>query len=142
MRKLLALVLMFTLLSVSVACAQSAGEFSSISDDELLALLEMVQSEIVARKLEKTACLNAGTYIGGRDFPAGHYVLSLAGTEDDSGILSLRSVLDPEDSSPSKIYDFVIGDEVFSYYITMEDGDTLILPFSCTLTISPGVVFR
>lgn len=56
-----------------------APDFTAMSDDELIAQLAALQSEIVARDIEKTAALTAGTYIGGRDIPAGDYILASAG---------------------------------------------------------------
>lgn len=101
-----------------------------------------VQSEIVTRKIEKTAHLTAGTYIGGRDIPVGTYILAAAGTEDEHGIVSLRSVNDPADDYPSKLYEHKRGGDVYSVFVTIEEGDTLILPFPYTLTISSGVMFK
>lgn len=115
---------------------------TTYSDADLISLLEDVQSEIVARHIEKTALLKAGTYIGGRDIPAGNYILTSAGVEGDSGIVSLRSVNDPLDDWPSKLYEFKDYEDSFSVYITVEEGDTLELPYPYNLTISAGVQFR
>lgn len=144
MKKSLALTLILFLLMVTgiVAMAEEAIDFSSYSDEDLLALLAGVQSEIVVRKIEKTAHLTAGTYIGGRDIPVGTYILATDGTEGEFGIVSLRSVNDPEDDYPSKLYEFKNGEDVYSVFITVEEGDTLILPFPYTLTISGGVMFK
>ena len=85
MKKTLVLFLIVCLLAVPVAfaSAEDAADLSSLNDEQLVALLAEVQSEIVARHIEKTASLTAGTYIGGRDIPAGSYVLATAGTKDD-----------------------------------------------------------
>ena len=108
----------------------------------MLTLLAEVQAEIAARKIEKTANLTAGTYIGGRDIPVGNYILTAAGSEDEHGIVSLRSVNDPLDDYPSKLYEHKHGDDVYSVFVTIEEGDTLIIPFPYTLTISAGVMFK
>lgn len=144
MKKIMALILTLCLLAASstIAVAEAAADFSAYSDAELLVLLAEVQSEISARKIEKTAHLTAGTYIGGRDIPVGTYILATAGSEGEYGIVSLRSVNDPEDDYPSKLYEFKNGEDVYSVFITVEEGDTLILPFPYTLTISGGVMFR
>ena len=86
---LVLLVLCLMIVSVSTAYAESV-ELSNYADSELLALLDQVQSEIVARHIEKVAQLPAGTYVGGKDIPAGTYVLTNNGNEKDSGIVSLR----------------------------------------------------
>lgn len=145
MKKLLALILTICLLAVSgtVAFAEKTTDLSAYNDSELLTLLAKVQSEIVARRIEKTANLIAGTYIGGRDIPAGTYILAAAGNEDEYGIVSLRSVNDPKSKKvPSKLYESKVGNEAYSVFITIEEGDTLILPFPFTLTISGGVFFK
>ncbi len=144
MKRLLAFILTLCLLvaSSTVAMAEETTDSSSYSDADLLVLLAEVQSEIAARKIEKTAHLTAGTYIGGRDIPVGSYILAAAGNENEHGIVSLRSVNDPEDDYPSKLYEHKHGDDVYSVFVTIEEGDTLILPFPYTLTISGGVMFK
>lgn len=144
MKKTLVLFLIVCLLAVPVAfaSAEDAADLSSLNDEQLVALLAEVQSEIVARHIEKTASLTAGTYIGGRDIPAGSYVLATAGTKDDYGIVSLRSVNDPAEGYPSKLYEYKDGDDIYSVFVTIDEGDTLILPFPYTLTISGGLKFK
>lgn len=144
MKKTLALILIVCLLAVPAvyASAEDVTDLSVLNDEQLVALLAEVQTEIVARHIEKTASLPAGTYIGGRDVPVGSYVLATAGTEDDYGIVSLRSVNDPADKYPSKLYEYKDGDDSYSVFVTIEDGDTLILPFPYTLTISGGAKFK
>lgn len=144
MRKFLTLILVacMVVLSSTVVLAEGVLDLSSYSDSDLIALLAEVQEEIATRKIEKTAHLTAGTYIGGRDIPVGTYILAAAGTEDEHGIVSLRSVNDPADDYPSKLYEHKMGDDVYSVFVTIEEGDTLILPFPYTLTISGGVMFK
>ena len=144
MKKTLALILTVCLLAapMAFASAENTTDLSSLNDEQLVALLAKVQSEIVARHIEKTASLTAGTYIGGRDIPAGSYILSTAGTENEFGIVSLRSVNDPADGYPSKLYELKNGDDSYSVFVTIEEGDTLILPFPYTLTISVGAKFK
>lgn len=144
MKKTLALILTVCLLAapMAFASAENTTDLSLLKDEQLVALLAEVQSEIVARHIEKTASLTAGTYIGGRDIPAGSYILSTAGTEDEFGIVSLRSVNDPADGYPSKLYELKDGDDSYSVFVRIEEGDTLILPFPYTLTISGGAKFK
>lgn len=144
MKKTLALFLAVCLLAVSMtfASAENSTDLSLLNDEQLVALLTEVQSEIVARHIEKTASLTAGTYIGGHDLPVGSYVLATAGAEDEFGIISLRSVNDPAVDYPSKLYEFKHGDDSYSVFVRIEEGDTLILPFPYTLTISGGAKFK
>lgn len=106
MKRMLVLILAVWLLAfpVQAGLAETTIDLSGYSDTELLELLYAVQSEVAVRKIEKTAELTAGTYIGGRDIPVGTYILNSAGTEGEHGIVSLRSVNDPENKYPSKLY--------------------------------------
>ena len=84
---------------------------------------------------EKTVNLTAGTYIGGRDIPVRTYILATAGIEDKHGIVGLRSVNDLLDDYPSKFHEHNHSDDVYSVFVTIEEGDTLIIPFPYTPTI-------
>lgn len=144
MKKVLPLFLTLCLLAATcpIAIAGEATDFSGYDDEELLALLDDVQSEIVARKIEKTAHLTAGTYIGGRDIPVGSYILAAAGNENEHGIISLSSPNDSGEGYSLKLYQHKNGEETYSVFVNIEDGDTLTLPFPYTLTISGGVMFK
>lgn len=144
MKKLLAqtLILCLTIVFGTIAIAEEAMDFSIYSDADLPELFADVQSEVAVRKIEKIAHLTAGTYIGGRDIPVGSYILATDGGEGEYDIVSLRSVNDPEDDYPSKLYEFKNGEGVYSVFITVEKDDTLILPFPYTLTISGGEMFK
>ena len=142
MKKLLCVLAAACLLLGAAGAFAEAPDCTAMSDDELIAQLAALQSEIVARDIEKTAALTAGTYIGGRDIPAGDYILASAGEEGDAGIVSLRSVNDPEDEYPSKLYEFNFASEGYTVYITVEEGDELVVPYPYTLTVSAGVKFE
>ncbi len=51
-------------------------DFSSFSDDELLALREQLNNEIVGRKLAKKAIVPPGVYLVGTDIPEGRYIVT------------------------------------------------------------------
>lgn len=142
MKKLLDLLLIVAILIVPMAIALTEEttvlDLSAYSDSELLTLLFQVQSEVASRKIEKAAQSTVGTYIGGRDIQVGSYILAAAGNENEHGIISLRSFNDPEDNYPSKPYAHKRGEETYSVFIAIEEGNILILPFSYTLTISGG----
>lgn len=143
MQKILALLLLICLPTASAAAfAEETFDLSGCSDSELVALLAETQKEIVARKIEKTARLTAGTYIGGQDVPAGKYILAAAGAEGDYGIVSLASFDDPANDFPSKLYEFTKGDEAYSVFVVIGEGDVLTVPFPYTLTVSAGVTFQ
>ena len=49
---------------------------------------------------------------------------------------------DAENDWPSKLYEFRRAQDGYSVYVTIEEGDTLIVPYPYTLTISAGVMFE
>ena len=152
MKKLFALLLAICLLTAfNAVLAKSVSELSAYSDSELVELLKNVQNEIAARNIEKTAQLAPGTYIGGRDIPAGAYILAHTAENDFKyGDVRLHSEgtseNESEDSSESdyinKLSEHVYLGDDYSFYIVIEDGDILDLPFNHTLTISAGVKFE
>ena len=78
MKKVLALVLALTFLTVPLCAAVATGvELSSMTDQELTALKEQLDAEILERGIVKTAVIPTGFYTVGTDSPAGNYVLSL-----------------------------------------------------------------
>ncbi len=123
------------------AAPEQIIDLSGYDDDTLTALLEQVQTEVVDRGIERTAQIQIGTYVFGRDIPVGKYVLKTE-QSDDSGYLALGAADDPEDEYPSKLYEYINTDEAFEAYITGEEGDWLLTQVPCTLTISAGVQFK
>ena len=141
MRKLLgvALVVCMMCMPVGFALAESL-DFSGYTDEVIVELLTQIQEEIVARNIEKTAVLQMGTYVGGKNIPVGSYTLVGAGKASEFGIISLGPV-DDEDTYPSKLYEFFHHGNDCSVFIFVEEGDVLELPFPCNLTIS-NIVFQ
>jgi len=141
-RILIVVVLVCLLVAPTVLVRAETLDLSTYTDVELLELLDQVQAEVVARRIQKTAKLQAGHYVGGRDIPVGSYTLVYAGAEGQNDIVWLRSVNDPEDDYPSKLYEFVSYDEGFTAFVVIEEGDTLYLPCPYTLTVYGGLVFE
>ena len=140
------LLLLITLISILMgttltASASLQADVKNCSDTELIALLDEVQQEIADRHIERTAKIEIGTYIGGRDIPVGDYLLT-KDTNGYSGIVWLQAKDDPKDNYPSKLYEFLSDDETGTFFITVEEGDTLCTPFPITLTISSGIKFK
>lgn len=85
MKKVLALVLALTLLTVPLYAAVATGvDFSSMTDEELTALKQQLDAEMLERGMVKTAVLPMGMYIVGKDIPQGDYELSI-GDSDQVG---------------------------------------------------------
>ena len=118
-------------------------DFSGYDDDELVELLMALQQEIADRKIEKTAELEKGRYVGGKDLPVGSYVLDCETDSDHHGIVWVSAPEDDlENEYPSIIYDHVSFDSKETYRFSIEEGGILYVPFSAKLTISAGVMFK
>ena len=151
MKKLCMILLTVCLMTTALAAAPGGEaqtdqpdqiiDLSGYEDEELVQLLAQVQAEVVARNIEKTASLPAGTYVFGQDIPAGKYLLA-KDADDMSGIVNLSVADDPEGNHPSKLYLFISRDEAWEAYITGDAGDTLEIDFPCKLTISAGIRFQ
>lgn len=137
------LVVLSLLLAFITPCFAETIDIANCTNEELLSLLDTVQREVAARHIEKTAQLPAGTFVGGKDIPVGSYVLSSAGREGQDGVVSLRPESScSENENKSKLYEFTTAAEAYVVYITVEEGDVLILPYPFRLTISAGIIFE
>ena len=143
MKKLI--VLLMTL--VFAACATMAFaeeiDLAGLSDDEIVTLMGRVQEEIVARHIEGTATLAGGTYIAGKDIPAGSYVFTCLATGDDWGNVTIYS----EKGEGKQLFWEVVaapedGEEPESFFITLNSDDQLKSGVPFSLTIYAGVTFR
>ena len=74
MRKVMAILFVLVIIACSSLSLAEGIDISTLSDDELVALMARVQEEIIARHIEGTANLAGGTYIVGKDIPAGSYI--------------------------------------------------------------------
>lgn len=135
------LVLCMALTSGSVVIADQI-DLGTLTDQEIIALLNQVQGEIVQRRIEKSALLRAGTYVGGKDLPVGSYILAGSGSEGEFGIISLRASSDPKDNFPSKLYEFCESEKEFIMFVSIDKDDTLVLPYAFNVTISSGALFK
>ena len=83
----------------------------------------------------KTAQLHAGEYVGGGDIPAGTYVLKCVTDESDSGIVWLSAPDDDLDKEyPSLLYEYVSSSTTKNFYVPLEEGGKLNIPFDAALT--------
>ena len=133
---------MIALLLVPVAIADTV-DLSSMTDSEIVALLDQVNQEIANRGINKTAKLPQGSYIGGRDLPAGRYILTILAKGDDWGNLTVKS---EEGSGKLILWDVVSapenGEEPETIFITLNKGDELKCDVPFSLTIMSGAVFQ
>lgn len=118
-------------------------DLSKLSDDEIVALLDSVNAEVVSRGINKTASLPQGSYIGGKDLPAGRYIFVCKATGNDWGNVTVKSeggsgklIIWEVVSAPSE------GEDPETIFITLNDGDELKSGVPFTLTIMSGAIFR
>lgn len=82
--------LLVALLLIPAALADTVN-LSSLSNEELVALLTQINQEIVDRGINKVAKLPQGAYIAGKDLPAGRYIYTCLAKGDDWGNLTVKS---------------------------------------------------
>lgn len=134
--------LMTCLMLVSAASAATV-DLSSLSDEEIVVLLGEVNQEIVTRGINKTAKLPQGTYIGGKDLPAGRYIFTCMAVGEDWGNVTVytdggkgKQVLWEIMAAPQN------GEEPETCFITLGEGDELKSGIPFSLTIMSGAVFQ
>lgn len=140
-RSLICLGMILALLLTS-AFAESI-DLSGMSNDEIVALLTKVNNEIVSRGINKTATLPQGSYIGGKDLPAGKYIYTCLAKGDDWGNLTVKT----EGGSGKLIIWEVVsapdeGESPETVFITLNEGDELNSGVPFSLTIMSGAVFQ
>ena len=118
-------------------------DISTLSDDELVALMARVQEVIVSRHIEGTANLAGGTYIVGKDIPAGSYIYTCLASGEDWGNVTIYS----EKGEGDQLFWEVVaapedGEEPESFFITLNPDDQLKSGVPFNLTICAGVVFE
>lgn len=142
MKRIFAMLAVVLVLFGSVATAEEI-ELASLNDEQLVALMERVQEEIVARHIEKTATMRRGSYIAGRDIPAGSYVYTCMASGDDWGNVTVRS---EEGAGKQQLWRILSapedGEEAESFFLTLNTGDQLNSDVPFSLTIYAGMKFQ
>jgi len=140
-RRLVCLILV-SLLLIPAALADKV-DLSSMSDDEIVALLTQVNNEVVSRGINKTATLPQGSYIGGKDLPVGKYIFVCKAKGDDWGNVTVKT-----DGGDGKLVLWEVvsapknGETPDDIFITLGEGDELNSGVPFTLTIMSGAVFK
>ena len=136
------LIAMITVMTVNVWA--ESPDLGAYDDSALLELLEQVQQEVTDRHIEKTAEMQAGTYIGGRDIPGGTYIYTCMATGEEWGNVTIYT-LDDEGGHDKQCFWEVMsapeeGEEQKSFVITVNEGEELSsqVPFSLTIYAGPS----
>ncbi len=131
--------LLACLLMIPAALAD-VPDLSSLTDDEILVLLDQVNQEVVSRGLNKTAALPQGAYIAGKDIPVGRYIFTSMARGDDWGNLTVKS---DEGKGSLLLWEVITsGEEAETVFITLDNGDKLESGVPFSLTIMSGAVFK
>lgn len=130
------------LLLIPVAVADTV-DLSSMSNEEIVALLNDANEEIVRRGINKTAKLPQGAYIGGSDIPAGRYIFTCLAVGDDWGNVTVYS----EGGKGQQILWEVVsapkdGQDPATIFVTLNEGDQLKSGVPFSLTIMSGALFQ
>ena len=131
--------LLVCLLLIPAALADTI-DLSVLSDDEIVALLNQVNEEIVSRGINKTAKLPQGGYIAGKDLPVGRYIYTSMAKGDDWGNLTVKA----DEGKGSLILWEVVSasDDPETVFITLNKGDKLESQVPFSLTIMSGALFQ
>lgn len=143
MKKWIALLVALVIAACAAIALAEEIDLAELSDDEIVALMSRVQEEIVARHIEGTATLAGGTYIAGKDIPAGSYVFTCLAAGDDWGNVTIYS----EKGEGNQLFWEVVsapedGEEPESFFITLNEDDQLKSGVPFSLTIYAGVSFK
>lgn len=118
MKKLLAIILVLAMMLPLVGIAEINVDLESLSYEELVALFEKVQMALFGHSLTDGVEIPYGDYVAGQDIPAGGYVISLTGGENDligvTGFLPGAAVNDPD------WFSYIRTNESFRF--TLSDG--------------------
>ena len=137
--RLLLCFFLVTVFLVSTAMSDLV-DFSSLTDDEVLSLLDQVNQEVVSRGLNKTAKLPQGSYVAGKDLPVGRYIFTSMAKGEDWGNLIVKS---DEGKGSLLLWEVITAsDEPETVFITLNKGDKLESGVPFSLTIMSGAIFQ
>ena len=118
-------------------------DITGLTDDEIVEMLSKINEEIVSRGIMKSAELPAGKYTGGRDLPAGSYIITCKTDDNHHGIVWVSAAADDLDNQyPSILYEHVSFNSEEKFRVMIENGGILNLPFTATVTISACILFK
>lgn len=147
---IMAVALAFLLLaSFTFADKNDIVDLSKLSDEELISLHNQVQQEIVDRHIEKSAKLVPGSYLVGKDIPAGNYIVN-AKYDSERWWMDIEVYADGGDGE--KLFEETVysttntaaskkGEATFA--LTLNEGELFKFDDGeITLTVSTGIKFE
>ena len=139
MKRLFTLITTVVLLMVfnSVAFADTP-DLSKYTDIEIIELMGLIQDEIISRHIQKTATFSKGTYLVGREIPAGSYIYTCL-REDD--IWSAFVFVYSDTAKETQLLSASVPKDQTTM-IFLEEGNIIVSDEPFSLTISGGIVFK
>ena len=152
MRKLFLIVLVVASLLVSCCYADeivASIDFALYQDDELISMLEDIYAVLQDRNIQKAALVNEGTYICGKDFPAGGYDIFVPDDSESErvgiNVYSAKCV-DMIATTGAYVYPDLVLDKFARkgepYHVNLSDGDKLELDERALLVIANPIIFK
>lgn len=143
MKKRIALLLMLIVMLCTGLAKAEEIDLSTLTNDEIMTLMNRVQQEIVDRHIAGTATLASGAYIGGRDLPVGSYIFTCLATDNDWGNFTIYS----EKGEGKQLLWHIVSapeenEEPQTYFITLNEDDELECSVPFSLTIYSGASFK
>ena len=123
MKKMVAVIIMITLFIGTFALAETV-ELSQYNDTEMISLLEAVQQENADRHIERSANLPQGSYLAGKDIPAGSYDISV----EYKGSMWMDVYIYADGGNGEMIQDYTVfadgsyGDGTGNFHVELTDG--------------------
>ena len=126
------------IISLATSAYAFAFDFSGYTDEELIELETALQKEKIDRGIAKSANVPAGTYIVGKDIPAGDYSVSI----NPTGVVAMAMITVTPEKGYSDSYIIQNGTDIIGK-MTIHDGDTLETITPIILTVySGGISFN
>lgn len=113
------------------------SDLSQYTDEEILALYNLVSQEIVSRRIDKSAKIPGGSFIVGSDIPAGKYTVERIGSSWTGPTLKVYA----NASKNLELIDEYLSDGE-SYILDLEDGNLFETSSDVLLTVFTGITFQ
>ena len=111
-------------------------DLSKYSNDEILLIQELINQEIVTRRINKTAKVPSGSYVVGVDIPAGKYILERL---MDTYCTNVHIYTD---STKNLQLSYAGVERGQSYVFSVEEGNLFEIDEDVVLTVYTGVSFN
>lgn len=119
--------------------ANTGVVLSELSDEQIVALSQELNQEIMDRGIEKKAEVTPGTYIAGKDIPTGKYDFFSPTDNKTLGEITVQRA----DENDDFLWRNAPREEDFQYQFELKEGDVLEIRRTGTLTmVAGGVKFQ